>query len=99
MSRYFAFVMEEVFPHENLLSEWLVTLAVAMNDLALVHVRLDEDQDNPDRAFYWNRLAISHFTEAALFLEETAEVEEVSGFVESLPEAARANYEECLAVF
>jgi len=58
--------MGEVLPNADPLSEWLVTLAVAMNDLTLVHVRLDEDQNNPELAFYWNRLAISHFTEAAL---------------------------------
>lgn len=99
MPRYFAFSMGKAFPHDDPLSEWLVTLAVAMNDLALVHVRLDEDQDDPDRAFYWNRLAISHFTEAALFLEQAAEIEQVSAFVESLPAAAREKHDECLAVF
>lgn len=45
MPRYFAFLMGDTFPHNDLLSEWLVTLAVAMNDLALVHVKLDEDQE------------------------------------------------------
>ncbi|MBA3383009.1 MAG: hypothetical protein H0T97_14285 [Actinobacteria bacterium] len=99
MPRHFAFRMGEVLPTADPLSEWLVTLAVAMNDLTLVHVRLDEDQDNPELAFYWNRLAISHFTEAALFLDQSAEVEEVSSFVDSLPHDARETYDECLAVF
>jgi hypothetical protein len=49
MIRYLAFQMSEVFPEDDPLSEWLITLALAMNDLALVHVRLDEDPEEPDR--------------------------------------------------
>jgi hypothetical protein len=70
-----------------------------MNDLALVHVRLDEDPEEPDRAFYWNRLAVSHFTEAALFLRDTADVPEFKAFVESLGDEARTKYDKCLAIF
>jgi hypothetical protein len=81
--------MSDVFPEDDPLSEWLITLALAMNDLALVHVRLDEDQEEPNRAFYWNRLAVSHFTEAALFLRDTADVPELRAFVESLGDEAR----------
>jgi len=99
MVRYLAFQMSEVFPEDDPLSEWLITLALAMNDLALVHVRLDEDQEEPDRAFYWNRLAVSHFTEAALFLRDTADVPEVRAFVESIGDEARTKYDECLAIF
>lgn len=99
MIRHFAFPVGEVYPADDPLSEWLVTLSVAMNDLALVHVRLDEDQDEPEKAFYWNRLAISHFTEAGLFLHDTAQIAEVKTFVESLDAEPRAKYEECLAIF
>lgn len=99
MIRYLAFRMSEVFPEDDPLAEWLITLALAMNDLALVHVRLDEDQDDPASAFYWNRLAVSHFTEAGLFLADTAEVHEVKAFVGSLGDEARAKYDECLAIF
>lgn len=91
--------MGEVFPENDPLSEWLITLALAMNDLALVHVRLDEDQDHPERAFYWNRLAVSHFTEAAFFLSNTAEVDKIREFVDSLGDEAQAKHRECLAVF
>jgi hypothetical protein len=97
--QYLAFPMGNVFPNDDPLAEWVVTLAIAMNDLTLVHVRLEEDQDNPDQAFYWNRLAISHFTEAGLFVEQTSEIDVVSAFVGSLPTTARENYAECRAVF
>jgi hypothetical protein len=97
--RYLAFQMSEVFPEDDPLSEWLITLALAMNDLALVHVRLDEDQEEPDRAFYWNRLAVSHFTEAALFLRDTADVPEVRAFVELLGDEARTKYDKCSPSF
>ncbi len=99
MIRHFAFQVAEVFPEDDPLSEWLITLALAMNDLVLVHVRLVEDQDEPDKAFYWNRLALSHFTEAALFLHNTADVTEVKVFVESLGDEAQAKYDACLTFF
>lgn len=51
------------------------------------------------RADYWNRLAISHFTEPGLFIFETANVAEVEAFVASLAAETRDKYDECLAVF
>jgi hypothetical protein len=92
-------VFGDAFPPDDQLSEWLVTLALAMNDLSLVHDRLEVDQDKPERAFYWNRVALSHFTEAALFLYDTREIPEVKDFVGSLDEEARRKYDECLTVF
>jgi hypothetical protein len=96
---HLAFRVAEVFPANDPLSEWLVTIALAMNDLTVVHDRLEEDQDEPHKAFYWQRLALSHFTEAALFLHDTANVAGVTAFVESLGAEARARYDECQAVF
>lgn len=96
---YVAFRVGEAFPADDLLSEWLVTLAVAMNDIALVHVRLEEDQDREERAFYWQRLALSHFTEIGLFLDDTRAIDEVAVFVQSLDDEPRANYDRCLEVF
>lgn len=99
VTRHLAFQWHAVFPEEDPLSEWLVTLAIAMNDLTLVHVHLDQDQDRPERHFYWNRLALSHFTEVALFLEQTAAVPEVQAFVETLGGEAREHYDRCLGIF
>jgi hypothetical protein len=91
--------MLEVFPADDPLSEWLVTLALAMNDLALVHVHLEHDEEEPAESVDWLRLAISHFTEAALFLQDTADLDEIRSFVESLSDEAQANYASCIAVF
>lgn len=96
---YLAFAFADVFPADDALSEWLTTLALAMNDIALVHVRLDEDQDSPEKAFYWNRLAVSHFTEIGRFLNDTREIPEVKAFVDSLPVEVRAQYESCIGVW
>jgi len=45
------------------------------------------------------RVGISHFTEAGLFLDDTAAIDEVKTFVQSLNEDARANYERACTVF
>jgi hypothetical protein len=99
MTQHLAFDIAAVFPNDDPLSEWVVTLAIAMNDLALVHGRREDEQDAPERAFYWNRLAISHYTEAALFLFSTRDEERVREFVDSLDDEARAKYAETLDVF
>ena len=96
MPRYFAFPMGQMFQSGDPLAEWLVTLALAMNDLTVVHVRLDEDQTTLNSPSTGIDLR-SHFTEAALFLGGTADLEQVASFMDSLPPAAREKYTECLA--
>src|SRR5262249_47397644 len=46
--------------------------------------------------FYWLRLAIAHFYEAAQFLDETSEIPEVKAFVARLPAEAQQHYATCL---
>lgn len=90
------FVFGVVFPPDDLLAEWVATLALAFNDLALVHDRIEADHEIPHRFFYWLRLAIAHFYEAAKYLDESAEVDEVKSFVATLPTDAQERYETCL---
>lgn len=88
--------MNRVFPADDLLSEWLATLTLAFNDISLVNEQLQQDHEVLHRFFYWLRLAIAHFFEAAKFLDETAEVPEVKAFVGALPDEAQAHYRTCL---
>jgi hypothetical protein len=96
MSPRIGFVFGMVFPTDDLLSEWVATLALAFNDLALVQDRIVADAETPHRFFYWLRLAIAHFYEAAKYLDDTAEVDEVKAFVATLPAEAQQHYETCL---
>lgn len=96
MSPRIGFAFGRVFPPDDLLSEWVATLALAFNDLALVHDRIEADAETPHRFFYWLRLAIAHFYEAAKYLDDTAEVDEVKAFVATLPADAQKHYETCL---
>jgi hypothetical protein len=95
----FRFNVAEVFPTDDLLSEWVATLAVAFNDLALVHERMEHDAETPHRFFYWLRLAIAHYSEAADYLAQTRAIPEVEVFVQSLPPETRARYETCLDLY
>lgn len=96
---YYAFPMGEVYRADDVLAQWLVTLSLAMNDITLVHTRLDEDQADPAKTFYWNRLAVSHFTEIGLYVADTDRLPEIRVFVDSLSEDARLNYDTCLRAF
>jgi hypothetical protein len=91
------FVFGLAFPADDLLSEWTATLALAFNDVSLVYERMEADKDIPHRFFYWLRLALAHFFEAAKYLDETAEVLEVKAFVGSLGNEAQEHYATCLA--
>jgi hypothetical protein len=86
-----------VFPADELLAEWVATLSLAFNDLALAHERLEADHETPHRFFYWLRLAIAHFYEAAMYLDDASEVPEVKEFVASLSPEAQQHYATCLA--
>jgi hypothetical protein len=91
--------MGDAFPADDVLAEWVATLSLAFNDLALVATRAEEDANTPFKFFYWTRLLISHFAEVGLYLHETKDVAEVKGFVDSLSETVRKNYESALAAF
>lgn len=96
MSPRIGFVFGRVFPADDLLSEWVATLALAFNDLALVHERIELDHESEHKFFYWLRLAIAHFFEAAKYLDDTSEIEDVKAFVATLPKEAQGYYEQCL---
>jgi hypothetical protein len=85
-----------VFPADDLLSEWTATLALAFNDLSLVHARMEEDHGTPHKFFYWLRLGIAHFYEAAKFLDDTSTIPEVTAFVSQVGPEAQGHYEACL---
>jgi hypothetical protein len=76
-----------------------VVLAMASNDLTLVHVQAEEDYDSAHKFFYWLRIGIAHYHEAATYLSDTRDVPDVAEFVESLPAEAQKRYAKCLAFF
>lgn len=94
----YRFQFKEVFPPDDVLGEWIVTLAMAFNDLALVHVRLEEDSEDGARFLYWLRVALGHFNESANFLHNTAQIEQVEQFLASLSSQAREHYEAFMAL-
>lgn len=95
MTRYI-FKFSDFFPADDPLSEWAVTISLAYNDLSLLNEHLKGDVTTQHRWFYWLRLTISHFGEAASYLERTQDVPQVATFVARLPEHAQAHYTDCL---
>jgi hypothetical protein len=93
------FVYGTVFPPGDVLSEWIVVLAMASNDLVLTNVQADEDSDTPYKLLYWTRIGIAHFHEAAKYLDQTSGIPEVAEFIKTLPPEAQARYAECLRLY
>jgi hypothetical protein len=98
VSRTAVFKIGDVYPADDLLSEWLATIAMAANDLIAVHV-LMADADDDFLRWYYFRAAVGHFYEVAKHLDETEHVAEVKAFVNSLPQPPRDSYAKVLAVF
>jgi hypothetical protein len=93
------FRFEEVFPPDDVLAEWVATLAVAFNDLSLVRVQMGKDEESKHRWLYWFRLGIAHFAEAASYLRDTSEIPEIAEFIASLPEDVREHHRKCLECY
>jgi hypothetical protein len=92
-----AFRFGDVLPPDDPLAEWVATLALAFNDISYVHTKFDEAFAG--RAYeylYVLRIALSHFKEAAEFLDKTSDAPFVIEFVKTLPQAARDRYEDSL---
>jgi hypothetical protein len=91
------FRLGDLLPADDPVSEWVATLTLAFNDIALVHGEFDEAYEGPAyRYFYLLRVALSHFNEAAKYLDETEDIAEVRAYVESLPEGLRELYDDSL---
>ena len=65
---YFRFRFRDFFSPDEPLSEWVAILALAFNDLSLLHEQMQRDAMTEHRFFYWLRLSISHFGEAGSYL-------------------------------
>ncbi len=94
-----SFRFDDVLPADDPVAQWAATIGLAFNDLALVHERLEADEKVLHRWFYWLRLVIAHFDEAAKFLAASDEVLEVREFIASLPAEVRAHHRDCLERF
>ena len=79
------------------MSEWVATLALAFNDIAYVHTQLAATYAKPAHEyFYLLRMALSHFHEAAKFLDDTKAIPEVAAYVDSLRKEARELHADCI---
>jgi hypothetical protein len=80
----------ESFPATQPLSQWMIVICMAANDLmvadARVHQAIDE---NAEELGYYLRLVSSHFHELAEFLKQSQRNEAVRAFLDSLSSEAR----------
>src|SRR5439155_26540244 len=93
------FRFEQVFPADDVLAEWVATLALAFNDLSLVRMQMGKDEEPKHSWLYWFRLCIAHFAEAASYLRDTSEIPEIAEFIASLSEDLREHHRKCLECY
>jgi hypothetical protein len=94
-----SFRVRDLLPADDPLSEWLVLLAMALNDLTLVNDRLERDYDSPYEYLYWLRLGVAHFFEAAKLLKRGRDIPEVAAYVGTLPATVRERHSACISIY
>jgi hypothetical protein len=94
-----SFQMGDLFPANDPLSEWLVLLAMSLNDLALVNDRLERDHASPHEYLYWLRLGVAHFFEGAKLLKRGRDIPEVAAYITTLPVAVRNSHDTAVSIY
>ncbi len=93
------FRLGDLFPADDPLSEWLLLLSMALNDVALVNDRLEREHEILHAYLYWLRLGVAHFFEAAKLLKRGKDIPQVSSYVATLPADVRANYDRAISIY
>jgi hypothetical protein len=80
----------EVFPSEDPVARFMVTTAMARNDVRHAIFKAGEANTGSRPEFaYWVRLSTGHFFEAAHAIERWRQVSEIGEFISALPEPAQ----------
>ena len=84
--------MGEVFPADDPVARWLVTISVGLNDVVHANRLMDAAEEGYETAYFF-RLASLHLWELTKFIEEShAAWDEIQAFVATLPEKARREH-------
>jgi hypothetical protein len=85
--------MGEVFPADDPVARWLVTMSVGLNDVVFANGLMEKaEKDYEDLYFF--RLASSHLWELAKFITDSHDAwDEIQQFVSQLPDDARKRFE------
>ena len=88
-----SFRIGDVFPPGDTVSQFLIGLCMAVNDVALLVRRLEQIHDTPEgqsgESAYYLYLTCAYYREAAKFLQHRLEDAEVASFLPSLPTYVR----------
>src|SRR4051812_40280120 len=91
--RRYEFTIGDVFPADDPVARWLVTISVGMNEVVLANTKFEAGEQDFENLYFF-RLASTHLWELAKFISQTYTAwEEVGAFVDGLSEAAREHFE------
>jgi hypothetical protein len=86
----YRFEFSDVFPVEDPVARWLVTLSMGFNDVIRANKQAEEAVDDASALLSSFRLASLHLWEIAKFITDThSNIEEVRVFVDGLPQEAQ----------
>jgi hypothetical protein len=87
------FRIGDAFPADDPVARWLTALAISHNDIRHGTIRLMQPDLQSHEGVYYFRLIASHFKEIAEDLDNSyAEWDEVTAFVDRLPQEARDDF-------
>ena len=85
--------MGEVFPADDPIARWLVTMSVGLNDVVLANGLMEKAEKDYENLYFF-RLASSHLWELVKFIAESHDAwEEIQRFVAELSDDGRKHFE------
>lgn len=90
--KHYEFTIGDVFPVDDPVARWLVTISVGMNDVLLANKKFIASKLGYEYIYFF-RLASTHLWELAKFISQTYGAwEEIRTFVDGLSEEAREHF-------
>lgn len=90
--------MGDLFGEDDAVGLWILTVAIAFNDITFTNVQHDA-ADAEWKRFYWWRLSVGHYNEVMLYLEHQSAEPEIVAFVEGASPAVGETYDEALQLY
>jgi hypothetical protein len=95
----YSFKFGDFFRDDDVVAEWVTALSMASNDIRLLQDRLDADEEERHRWFYWFRVTVAHAFEAIKYLERTSQRDEIHAFIDRLPQEVQGHHADALRRF
>lgn len=98
MTTILDFRIGDVFDADDSVGLWILTIAIAFNDITFTNVEHDAAEKEWER-FYWWRLSVGHYNEVMLYLEHQRREPAIVEFIEASAVEVRESHKQALRLY